>query len=443
MKLDKSVAIRIAKRTLDILIVLYLLLIPLIVATGGFKVNVLGFSIKATHVYTPMEFLIPLGLIRLFITVELANFLLVVGSVLLSLLVMEIGIRIWNPSIGNPMTEIHRPSAEYGWELVPGSSGYGALREHYQINASGLRDRDYPLQKKPGVYRIAVLGDSFTFGMGVNLEDTYPKRLEKILQQQDPNIEVINFGVIGHDMWQHHEMLKRRALSYHPDLVVLALFPGDDFYNSVAPYDESGHYVGNFPFPPYEQEPGEFWAPMSYFAIWNLLRNVNLQFEYKYRYKRGYTYVKGIEERKKKYGPLRPDHMASKSMAAKMEKHKFLEFSEALDNFVRTANNAGAKTLVVLIPDSVQLNDSYMQGINRFTEKQCVKMKIPFLDMTPILEAEEDHTSLYLFPFDAHNSPRGLKVIAQAIADRIVKLGFLRQSEIAARFPTISLVRSH
>jgi hypothetical protein len=443
VKLDKSVAIRIAKRTLDVLIILYLLLIPAIVATGGFKVTVLGFSIKATHIYTPLEFLIPLGLIRLFITVELANFLLVVGSILLGLLVMEIGIRVWNPSIGNPMTEIHRPSAKFGWELVPGSSGYGALGEYYQINASGLRDKDYPLQKKAGVYRIVVLGDSFTFGMGVNLEDTYPKRLEKILQAKDPNIEVINFGVIGHDMWQYYETLKRRALSYHPDLVILALFPGDDFYESVAPYDESGHYVGVFPFPPYEQEPGELWAPMSYFAIWNLLRNVNLQFEYKYRYKRGYTYVKGIEERKKKYGPLRPDHMATKGMAATMEKHKFTEFSETLKNFVKTATNAGAKTLVVLIPDSVQLNDYYMQGSNRFAKEQCAKNKVPFLDMTPILEAEEDHTSLYLFPFDAHNSPRGLKVIAQAIADRIDKLGFLRERESASRFPTISLLHSH
>lgn len=62
------------------------------------------------------------------------------------------------------------------------------------------------------------------------------------------------------------------------------------------------------------------------------------------------------------------------------------------------------------------------------------QMEIPFLDMTPILEAEEDHKALYLFPFDAHNSPRGLNVIAETIADKVVELGLLayRQSDSTA-----------
>lgn len=423
---------KIFKRVLDVLIVAYAIMIPVVIATGGFQVDVLGVSIKVTHVYTPIAYLIPLGLIRLFITVELANFLLVVGSVLFALLLMEITIWVWNPPIGNPMTQLHRPSAELGWELVPRASGYGALGEYYHVNSAGLRGEEHSREKKPGVYRVAVLGDSFTFGMGVNLEDTYPKRIEKLLQQVNPDLEVINFGVIGHNMWQHYEMLRHKVLGYQPDLVVLGLFAGDDFYYSVPLYDASGRFAGEFPFPPFEKEPG-LWAPMSYFAFWNLLRNVNLQFEYKYRYRRGYKYVKGIEERKKKYGPLRPDHIFSKTMAGNMGKQKSLEFSEALEKFVRAGNNAGAKTLVVLIPDSVQLNDSYMQGINRFAEQVCAKIKVPFLDMTPILEAEEDHTSLYLFPFDAHNSPRGLRVIAKAIADRIVELGLLREKRIGSQ----------
>ncbi len=412
------------KGILDTLIVVYVLLVPIVIVTGGFQFDVLGVTVKATHVYTPLGFLVLLGLIRLFITVELANFLLVVGSFLFALLLMEIVIRMSNPQSANPMTDIHRLSAEVGWELVPGASGYGALGEYYHINSSGLRGEEHSLEKRPGVYRIAVLGDSFTFGMSVNLEDTYPKRLEKLLQQQKPSVEVINFGVIGHNMWQHYEMLRRRVLAYHPDLVVLGLFAGDDFYYSIPPYDASGRFAGEFPFPPFEEEPG-LWAPMGHFAFWNLLRVVNLQFEYKYRYKRGYRYVQGIEERKKKYGPLRPDHIFSKTMAGKMGEQKSREFFEALEKFVKTGSTAGAKTLVVLIPDSVQLNDSYMQGINRFAAQVCAKIKVPFLDITPILEAEEDHTSLYLFPFDAHNSPRGLGVIAKAIADRIVEIGWL------------------
>ena len=51
-------------------------------------------------------------------------------------------------------------------------------------------------------------------------------------------------------------------------------------------------------------------------------------------------------------------------------------------------------------------------------------MGVPFVDVTPVLEAEDDHPSLYLFPVDAHNSPKGLKLIAKSISDYILETGF-------------------
>jgi len=44
-----------------------------------------------------------------------------------------------------------------------------------RINQDGFRDLDYPLKKSNNIYRIAVIGDSFTFGQGVELNQTYPK----------------------------------------------------------------------------------------------------------------------------------------------------------------------------------------------------------------------------------------------------------------------------
>ncbi|MBW2118508.1 MAG: SGNH/GDSL hydrolase family protein, partial [Deltaproteobacteria bacterium] len=80
--------------------------------------------------------------------------------------------------------------------------------------------------------------------------------------------------------------------------------------------------------------------------------------------------------------------------------------------------------LVIMIPDSVQLNEPDMQAVNRFVEQVCGEVGVPFIDMTPVLEAEDDHPSLYLFPIDAHNSPKGLKLIAKSIADYIMEIGF-------------------
>jgi hypothetical protein len=382
--------------------------------------DLFGISIKATHLYTPVKILVPLILIRLIITVEIKNFLLLLASLLMGLFVMEIAVRIWDPPIADPdMVQIHQASAFLGWELVPGSSGIGSLGESYHINSAGFRDTEHSLRKQPGINRIMVIGDSFTFGMSVNLKDTYPKQLERILNHANINCEIINCGVIGHCTWQHFEMLKRKALPYQPDLVILGLFE-DDLMGSIPPYNESDGYEGGNPF-------GERGVSgvMCHLSLWNFLRNANALFEHKYRYRRGHTYVKAIEKRKKKWGPENPTDINYKIMSGKGEKRKYMEFSETLRQFVIAADDGGARVLVVLIPDSVQLNDSHMQAVNRFVEQTCREIGVPFVDSTPALEGEEDHRSLYLFPFDAHNSPKGLRLIAQTIADRIISLHLL------------------
>ncbi len=49
------------------------------------------------------------------------------------------------------------------------------------LNSYGSRDIDYSREKTAGVIRVAVIGDSITFGFGVDLKDTYHKQLEEKL----------------------------------------------------------------------------------------------------------------------------------------------------------------------------------------------------------------------------------------------------------------------
>jgi len=398
---------------LDLGILVYLVLIPIVVLTGGFKVELLGISIKANHLYTPLKILMPLVFMRLILTLEFKNLILLLGSLILTLIVAETAIRVWDPPLASPgMGQIHRASGFLEWELLPGAEGVGSLGEHYHINSAGFRDTEHPVKKQKGVHRIMVIGDSFTFGMRVNLEDTYPKQLERFLNKKSIPSEVINCGVIGYNMWQHYELLKRRVVFYEPDLVILGLFE-DDLSGSVSRYSESNRYRGEHPF-----ESMGATGILGNVYIVNFLRNANSLFEYKNRYRRGHAYLKA-------WGPSNPTNLNYRIMSGRLEDKKRLEFSETLERFVKTASGVGAGVLVVLIPDSVQLNDPHVQAVNRFVEQVCAGIGVPFIDITPILEAEEDHVSLYLFPIDAHNSPKGLKIIARSIADRIVELGLL------------------
>lgn len=415
-----SFALTVFKRLLDLGIVIYLIILLVVILTGGFKISLMGITIKANHLYTPINFLVPLIFIRMVITLKIKDCLLVIGSVVFSLCVMEVVIRIWDPPLAKPeMNQIHRASPALAWELIPKSSGIGKLGELYEVNSAGFRDVEHSLKKKPGVSRIMVIGDSFTFGMGVNLEDTYPKQLERFLNRANVTCEVINCGVIGYNMWQHYEMLERKVLPNNPDLVILGVFE-DDIGVSVRPYKDPEDWQGVKLY-----QPKFFSGILNHLSLWTFIRNATALYEYKYRYRRGHNYMKGIEERKKVWGPSNPTDVNYRIMSGKIEKEKYVDFSNKLKKFVQTANDAGVKVLVVFIPDSVQLGDFRMQAVNRFLKRVCGEIGVSFLDVTPFLESEDNYSSLYLFPVDAHGTPKGLGLIAKSIADQIVRLGLL------------------
>ena len=141
-------------------------------------------------------------------------------------------------------------------------------------------------------------------------------------------------------------------------------------------------------------------------------------------------------------GPANPTSTPYLTMAGKLSDREYREFEEALARFVAAARNRGAEVLVVLFPDAVQLEDPHLQALNRYLETVTGKIGVPFLDVTPLLEQEANPSSLYLFPHDAHNSPKGLRIIAAAIAHKLEALRWLgAPSERARPELTASLPR--
>jgi lysophospholipase L1-like esterase len=107
---------------------------------------------------------------------------------------------------------------------------------HVNTNQLGFRDREVS-PKGPYTFRILVLGDSYTFGYGVEMEDSYPEQLEGFLNvqaQQPREYDVINTGVNGYGTIQEFGLLKRHFDSLRPDLVLLGFFTGNDFRNNLT-----------------------------------------------------------------------------------------------------------------------------------------------------------------------------------------------------------------
>jgi lysophospholipase L1-like esterase len=140
---------------------------------------------------------------------------------------------IWNVEEDKRLRDdqsLHRESVRQLWEPRPGASIPWGPDE--RVNERGWRGRELPREKRPGVLRIATLGDSSTFGFGVAYADTYSARLESELAARGLPAEVLDAGVIGFTVEQGLERYRELVRDYRPDWVVAAFGAINDHIQS-------------------------------------------------------------------------------------------------------------------------------------------------------------------------------------------------------------------
>jgi GDSL-like lipase/acylhydrolase family protein len=140
----------------------------------------------------------------------------------------EIVLRVVSPGYSPLFLDIYRMEDGEVVGLRP-----GITREHLTsewrvkvaINREGLRDRAMPLPDDGG--RVLALGDSFAFGWGVELEQSYLFLAEESLRSD--RVRIIKAGIPGTGTSDQLRWLRKHGEEYSPRLVVLSLFVGNDF----------------------------------------------------------------------------------------------------------------------------------------------------------------------------------------------------------------------
>jgi len=156
------------------------------------------------------------------------------GGVLLSLALAEGALRV--AGISYPVFDTYDEIR--GVALRPGKEGwYRREGEAYlRINSLGYRDDEHEIAKPVGTYRIAVLGDSFAEARQVAQEDTFWSLMGRDLGTcsglNGKPVEVLNFGVGSYGTTAELLTLRKDALRFSPDLVLLAFFPGNDLQDN-------------------------------------------------------------------------------------------------------------------------------------------------------------------------------------------------------------------
>ncbi len=121
--------------------------------------------------------------------------------------------------------DVDRYDPTKGWVLIPNLKDKLCFRNKFiNTNSRGIRgNAEYQYARDNGKLRILFLGDSFTFGLEVSDNETYPS----YLQQMQPDAEVINMGVQGYGHDQMLIYLKEEGIKYRPDIIILGYLSMD------------------------------------------------------------------------------------------------------------------------------------------------------------------------------------------------------------------------
>jgi len=345
----------------------------------------------------------------------------------LTLLMLEVGLRLLRPqqlqrAEGMLVADEHTVFAH-----APGFRGRevgGGIDVPIEINSKGLRDREIPYEKPAGVFRILVLGDSWTFGSGVAGGAAYPKALERLLEARIPGrrFEVINAGVSAYGTYHELAFFEKEGLMYSPDLVVLGFFAANDINDNSAPrrieVSETGELVGR----------NSRRGPLDGLKVLVRLHS------HLYRFL-------GDRYHRLRDRPVKLDSLLWGVFADPYPEPVRLGWARTEKLLLRMAGLAranGAGFMIMSIPRLYQVSDrhwrsfldEYRRGevslapelpgnhLNAF----CAKHGIEFLDLLPGLRAHPDPESLY----QGHWTVKGNQAAAALLLDRMASRGLVR-----------------
>jgi lysophospholipase L1-like esterase len=328
---------------------------------------------------------------------------------------------------------IHREDAELGWVLIPNSRfthKKPCFNVEVKINSYGLRDEEFSLEKDKGTYRILVLGDSLTFGVGVENQDSYPEQLEEILNskmQDRYRYEVVNAGVYGWGTHQEYKYLKRKGFDFDPNLIIVAFYSNDIEEVYVGDSKRGLSFQPQFAFK-------KFLSKHSYFYRFLRIQYNLLLIRMGMRYPAVFF--------------AKPQDLLSDSYPKDLE----VAFDKTKDYIIKLnelAMRKNIKVIFALLPaafeilgktDSELINAIEKSRLFNYKFLSLYKLKvyneiqnflkdnnIPTIDLLPIFVDAYKQTSLdYLFiKCDTHYTKDAHRIVAESIYDFIDNGGFI------------------
>ncbi len=318
-------------------------------------------------------------------------------STLVALAMAELALRAFRPvefrepprpAKGNAWRSlIHRRSEVPGlaYELNPGARGERG-RERIAISSAGMRD-DEPLARTPDLCRVAVVGDSSTFGFGIaEAHDTYANVLERRLNAEsgdDRRYEVLNLGVGGYSSHDEALAFAARAQELAPDLLIVGYSLNDPEIEPIQPLHAHFQRV-------------EWWQRFHLLRLLAQSRN-RLELE---RYGGGSYYL-----------------------AIHRQPEKWRSVVDAFARFQALGERGGFPVLLAILPVLPEGEWGQRYRFLELHEQVAAEGRahgFEVIDLLPVLEPR-DPGEIRVSAEDFHPNERGHQLIADALFERIAR----------------------
>lgn len=305
-----------------------------------------------------------------------------------------------------------------------------------EINQHGWNSshKVYKDLKPEGTTRIAVIGDSYVQASAVNVREGFAEVVEQELTKNGIKAEVYRFGIDGAPLTQYLHMLRREALQYKPDVVVLQLIHND--------FDESyrflyGRYASSFMKLKLEGNTMREVEPDPYKP--GLIDTLKKSRSFRYLYyqtglaltmRRLINLTKGEEEVKGPEKPIEPKHgfiQSAIDVRNITELDKIRRVTDyCFNEFKKLSAQHGFRLLIAMDPVREAIYTGYPASeyeanrLNEMARELSAKHNIEFLDLGLAMRADfKAHNEKFEFPWDWHWNKRGNRIAGKAIADNL------------------------
>ncbi|MEK7528456.1 MAG: SGNH/GDSL hydrolase family protein [Patescibacteria group bacterium] len=330
----------------------------------------------------------------------------------------------------------HKPNAT----AIHGPDGFGPDHEAFskpqvRINNLGLRGPNTTVGKPENTIRVALFGDSFTYGMIVDQEKIFSKLLQDRLNNElsmrtGKKYEVLNFGIVGQTVDQYYVTLKNKAFAFSPDIVIVNYFAGNDaseFRRHEWITNENGELIKVKDILHYANENGELLRLGVEKPISQLISNVVF---------RGKLLLDKVGVRLKQPRILWSNFLNPEHPWGDPEISNYYEKANEMLLKIKELNDDNdIETLVTIIPADFQVNEKYLSKYpgNPYDEPEfdltmpqrivgefTTSHSIPTLDLLPIFK--KDPRDLYWLKNDPHFTEEGHEVMAETLFNYVKSL---------------------